>query len=48
LFTAAAYYILKIIGKGPDTTEDDTYGSHGVTQPPLVTDMAHPTGGQDV
>ena len=50
LFTAAAYYILRIIGKGPDTVtvEEDAYGSHGVKRPPLVTDMAAHTGGNDV
>ncbi len=48
VFTAGAYYILKLIGKGPDDTEDDTYGSHGVETPPLVTDIAAQTGGKDV
>jgi cytochrome d ubiquinol oxidase subunit I len=48
VFTAGAYYILKLIGKGPETTEEDTYGSHGVKQPPLVTDLAAGTGGNDV
>jgi cytochrome d ubiquinol oxidase subunit I len=48
VFTAGAYYILKLIGKGPDTTDDDAYGSHGVDAPPLVTDLAPQTGGEDV
>ena len=48
VFTAGAYYILKIIGKGPESTSEDTYGSHGVKQPPLVTDLAAGTGGKDV
>jgi cytochrome d ubiquinol oxidase subunit I len=48
VFTAGAYYILKLIGKGPETTEEDAYGSHGVAQPPLVTDLAARTGGKDV
>jgi cytochrome d ubiquinol oxidase subunit I len=48
VFTAGAYYILKLIGKGPETTEEDTYGSHGVKQPPLITDLAVQTGGKDV
>ena len=48
VFTAGAYYILKLIGKGPDTAEEDTYGSHGVKQPPLVTDLTAQTGGKDV
>lgn len=48
VFTAGAYYIIKLIGKGPETLEDDAYGSHGVKKPPLVTDMAGQTGGSDV
>jgi cytochrome d ubiquinol oxidase subunit I len=48
VFTAGTYYILKLIGKGPDYTDDEAYGSHGVKTPPLVTDMAAQTGGTDV
>lgn len=48
VFTAGAYYILKLIEKGPETTEADAYGSHGVKQPPLITDLADLTGGKDV
>ena len=48
VFTAGAYYILKLIAKGPETTEEDAYGSHGVKQPPLITDLADLTGGKDV
>ena len=48
VFTAGAYYILKLIGKGPDYTEEEAYGDHGVKQPPLVTDVAAQTGGDDV
>jgi cytochrome d ubiquinol oxidase subunit I len=48
VFTAGAYYIIKLIGKGPETLEDDAYGSHGVKKPPLVTDLAGQTGGSDV
>ena len=48
VFTAGTYYILKLIGKGPDTTTEDTYGTHGVKEPPLVTDLAAETGGKDV
>jgi len=48
VFTAAAYYILKLIGKGPDTADEDAFGSHGVKKPPLVTDLAAQTGGKDV
>jgi len=46
--TAGAYYIVKLIGKGPETPEEETYGSHGVKQPPLITDLAAQTGGKDV
>ena len=48
VFTAGTYYILKLIGKGPDTSTEDTYGTHGVKEPPLVTDLAAETGGKDV
>ncbi len=48
VFTAGAYYILQLIGKGPDIAEEDAYGSHGVKEPPLVTDIAAQTGGKDV
>jgi cytochrome d ubiquinol oxidase subunit I len=48
VFTAGAYYILKLIGKGPEYTEEEAYGDHGVKTPPLVTDMAAETGGKDV
>ena len=48
VFTAGAYYIIKLIGKGPETTEEDVYGSHGVKQPPLISDLAAQTGGKDV
>jgi cytochrome bd ubiquinol oxidase subunit I len=48
VFTAGAYYILKLIGKGPEYSEEEAYGDHGVKTPPLVTDMAAETGGKDV
>jgi len=49
VFTAGAYYIVKLIGKGPEEgADEEPYGSHGVKQPPLVTDMAAQTGGKDV
>jgi cytochrome d ubiquinol oxidase subunit I len=48
VFTAGAYYILKLIGKGPASAGEDAYGSHGVKHPPLVTDLAAGTGGKDV
>ncbi|MGD8369602.1 MAG: cytochrome ubiquinol oxidase subunit I [Desulfobacterales bacterium] len=36
VFGAGAYYIVKLIRKGPEPSED-AYGSHGVKRPPLVT-----------
>jgi cytochrome d ubiquinol oxidase subunit I len=36
VFGAGTYYILKLIGKGPAPSEE-TYGSHGLKEPPLVT-----------
>lgn len=39
VFSAGSYYILKQIGKGPDA-EVDAYGSHGIANPPLLTDLA--------
>lgn len=35
VFGAGSYYILRMIGKGPETGED-AYGSHGLKAPPLV------------
>ena len=40
VFGAGSYYILRLIGKGPVSTDEHTYGTHGVKKPPLVTDMA--------
>jgi cytochrome d ubiquinol oxidase subunit I len=36
VFSAGTYYILHLIGKGPDTDEE-AYGAHGVKEPPLFT-----------
>lgn len=47
VFGAGTYYILRLIGKGP-STEEEIYGSHGVGQPPLVTQLVSETGGKDV
>ena len=47
VFGAGAYYIARLIRKGPED-EDGAYGSHGVEQPPLVTDMVSETGGRNV
>ncbi len=38
VFGAGTYFILKLIRKGPAQVE--TYGSHGLAQPPLFTDPA--------
>jgi cytochrome d ubiquinol oxidase subunit I len=47
VFGAGSYYILKLIGKGPDTAEN-AYGTHGVKAPPLMTDLASERGGKHV
>jgi cytochrome d ubiquinol oxidase subunit I len=47
IFGAGSYYILKLIGNGPQT-EDEPYGSHGVKEPPIVTDAAGKKGGRHV
>ncbi|MGD2271402.1 MAG: cytochrome ubiquinol oxidase subunit I [Desulfobacterales bacterium] len=47
VFGAGSYYILRLIGQGPDTT-DKAYGTHGVGEPPLVTDIVSETGGKHV
>ena len=47
VFGAGSYYILKLIGKGPDT-EEPTYGAHGVSKPPMVTGIAGERGAQHV
>jgi cytochrome d ubiquinol oxidase subunit I len=47
VFGAGSYYILKLIGKGPDT-EENAYGSHGVKEPPLITGVLSEKGGQHV
>jgi cytochrome d ubiquinol oxidase subunit I len=47
IFGAGSYYIVKLIGKGPET-EEDAYGSHGVKEPPLVTLLVAEKGGPHV
>jgi cytochrome bd ubiquinol oxidase subunit I len=47
VFGAGSYYILKLIGKGPQT-EEDPYGSHGIHTPPIVTELVSEKGGQRV
>jgi cytochrome d ubiquinol oxidase subunit I len=39
VFGAGSYYILKLIGKGPES-EEKAYGDHGVEKPPIVTNLA--------
>jgi cytochrome d ubiquinol oxidase subunit I len=47
VFGAGSYYILRLIGKGPGIPEK-AYGTHGVKEPPLLTDLASETGGKHV
>ena len=44
VFGAGSYYILRLIGKGPDTSVN-AYGNHGIKTSPLVTDLGPETGG---
>jgi cytochrome d ubiquinol oxidase subunit I len=46
IFGAGAYYILRLISKGPGT-HDKSYGAHGVDNPPLVTGFASELGGKN-
>ena len=47
VFGAGSYYILRLIGKGPQS-EEGIYGSHGVDKPPLVTKLVSEEGGRNV
>ncbi|MFP3981362.1 MAG: cytochrome ubiquinol oxidase subunit I [Desulfobacterales bacterium] len=47
VFGAGSYYILHLIGKGPEDGES-AYGAHGMEQPPLVTDVTGKKGGSHV
>jgi cytochrome d ubiquinol oxidase subunit I len=38
VFGAGSYYILRLIGKGPEDAEA-AYGDHGVEKPPIVTEL---------
>jgi len=38
VFGAGSYYILRLIGNGPEETQA-TYGDHGVEKPPIVTEL---------
>lgn len=47
IFGAGTYYILGLINKGPQST-DQTYGSHGMDDPLVMTSTASERGEQDV
>jgi len=47
VFGAGSYYILRLIGKGPESREQ-AFGSHGVEKPPLVTTLISDKGGERV
>jgi cytochrome d ubiquinol oxidase subunit I len=47
VFGAGSYYILRLIGKGPEEAEA-AYGDHGVEKPPIVTEMVGEKGAKDV
>jgi len=39
IFGAGSYYILRLIGKGPAAPAEEVFGTHGVKEPPLITDL---------
>jgi cytochrome d ubiquinol oxidase subunit I len=47
VFGAGSYYILRLIGKGPEDAEA-AYGDHGVEKPPIVAELAGKKGERDV
>jgi len=47
VFGAGSYYILKLIGKGPEDAEA-AYGDHGVEKPRSGTEMVGEKGDQHV
>ncbi len=47
VFGAGSYYILRLIGKGPDIGSQ-AYGDHGVRKPPIVTRLVEEKGGKHV
>jgi cytochrome d ubiquinol oxidase subunit I len=47
VFGAGSYYILSLIGKGPQDAQA-AYGDHGVEKPPIVTELAREKGEQHV
>jgi cytochrome d ubiquinol oxidase subunit I len=38
VFGAGSYYLLRLIGKGPESG-DPAYGDHGVRKPPIITGL---------
>lgn len=46
IFGAGIYYILRLVARGPAPTDEKAYGTHGVGQPPLVTDLTSSKGGK--
>jgi cytochrome d ubiquinol oxidase subunit I len=47
VFGAGSYYILRLIGKGPEDAQA-AYGDHGVEKPPIITELAGKKGAQHV
>ena len=47
VFGAGSYYILKLIGKGPEDA-GAPYGNHGIEKPPIVTELAGKEGDRHV
>ena len=47
VFGAGSYYILRLIGKGPEDAEA-AYGDHGVKKPPIVTELTGKKGAKHV
>ena len=47
VFGAGSYYILKLIGKGPEDA-GAPYGNHGIEKPPIVTELAGEEGDRHV
>jgi cytochrome d ubiquinol oxidase subunit I len=47
VFGAGSYYILRLIGKGPEEV-DAAYGDHGVKKPPIVAELTGKKGAQHV
>ncbi len=46
VFGAGTYYILRLIAKGPVSEKLETYGTHGVHKPPIVSDLVTDSGGE--